>query len=184
MSKSRMELAHEMKLMLSAAMVAQANARELGDYTESKRQHTALCEAIDALAAEPPQAVGLAVRWEFLCKESGVWCDIGKEAPAWMREDGYELRALGVIEPAQGWVGVEDRVPTLVDDNDVAVYTWDGKAVDEDTYGPVFEQPAGPMVGGWLRVGENFGDIHRNVTHWMPRELPAPPATNHPKDTK
>ena len=73
------------------------------------------------------------------------------------------------------WISVEDQMPAIVDDNDVDVYTWDGKTVAEDTYGPEWEQPAGPAVGGWLRVGDNFADIHRTVTHWMPRTPPAHP---------
>jgi len=78
--------------------------------------------------------------------------------------------------PSPGWISVEDRLPELTDDEDVAVYTWDGKTVAEDTYEPCYEQPAGPMVGGWLRVGDEFGDSYRTVTHWMLRVMPAPPA--------
>ena len=79
-------------------------------------------------------------------------------------------------QPSQ-WRSIEDCVPTIVDDEDVPVYTWDGNTVAEDTYGPEFDQPAGPVIGGWVRTGEGFGDIHRTVTHWMPRTLPAAPGS-------
>lgn len=80
-----------------------------------------------------------------------------------------------------GWISIEDRLPTLPEDDEdgsVMVYTWDGEFVAEDEFAPEYEQPAGPAVGGWVRTGEWFcNDRDSRVTHWMPRVLPAAPAT-------
>lgn len=43
--------ADECKRLLTRAMTAQADARELGDYAASKQAHTEVCAAIDKLAA-------------------------------------------------------------------------------------------------------------------------------------
>ena len=57
MSNQATRLAEEAKLLLTRAMTAQADAREMGDYTKSKAAHTAAEAAIDALLALVQPAV-------------------------------------------------------------------------------------------------------------------------------
>lgn len=95
------------------------------------------------------------------------------------------LAAIASIQarPVEAWISVNHHRPMLegVGEEDVDVWTWDGKTVREDTYGLIFEQPAGPMVGGWVCTGEGFGeDTAGTVTHWMLRVPPAAPTKDTP----
>lgn len=74
------------------------------------RLHAKLYDAIDALAAEPPQAVGPVVRWEHRFGKSDWFpCPEGfYNAP----ESGHEVRALGVIEPVREGFVLVPREPT------------------------------------------------------------------------
>lgn len=94
----------------------------------------------------------------------------------WAGWQAARSAAQGAVQ-VPAWVSVHDALPTASEDDDVPVWTWDGIAVNEDNYGPIFEQPAGPAVGGWVNVGHGFaGDTMGSVTHWMPRPTPAAPA--------
>lgn len=74
----------------------------------------------------------------------------------------------------EDWVRVEDALPVAPDGEDCAtVWTWDGKTVMEEEFGEVFEQPAGPAVGGWVSIGFMFS--RDDVTHWRKHITPAPP---------
>lgn len=81
---------------------------------------------------------------------------------------------------AAGWIRVDERLPILAEENEddgVKVWTWDGQFVTEDEFVPIYEQPAGPTVGGWLRTDDWFAsDNLGRVTHWMPRVVPLPPS--------
>lgn len=109
--------------------------------------------------------------------------DVG--SPAYLKDMASELAefadaAMDGVNAMrrQEWICVDVERPVMADDDDdVEVWTWDGASVREDEYGGIFEQPAGPAVGGWLRVGDGFaGDSYtRQATHWMPRHKPLPP---------
>lgn len=86
-----------------------------------------------------------------------------------------------------GWISVEDRVPEVISDENTPVWSWDGHQVREDNYCTEWDQPAGPMVGGWARIGENFDSSRHGttVTHWMARTIPNPPSLPAtPEETK
>ncbi len=76
------------------------------------------------------------------------------------------------------WISVDERLPELgPDEEGVEVWTWNGEVVDTDEFVACYEQPAGPAVGGWLRVGDWFAsDNLTRVTHWMPFKAPAAPS--------
>lgn len=76
-----------------------------------------------------------------------------------------------------GWYACSERLPVLpADEEPVPVYTWDGLRVDEDEWSSQYDQPAGPVIGGWVRDGDWFDkDPSQQVTHWMPRNMPTPP---------
>ena len=76
-----------------------------------------------------------------------------------------EGQAAALREQAGGWISVEERLP---DDTTTGVPVWvsDGISVHGGTYWDYgFHVP--PELG-------------YNVTHWMLRELPAPPQTQSP----
>lgn len=89
------------------------------------------------------------------------------------------LRAMLSTAPAvpTGWYACSERLPVLpADEEPVPVYTWDGLRVDEDEWSSQYDQPAGPVIGGWVRDGDWFDkDPSQQVTHWMPRNMPTPP---------
>lgn len=99
-------------------------------------------------------------------------------------DDNHRLKfELDGVRAMRGpeWISVDSARPVMADDDDdVEVWTWDGTSVREDEYGAIFEQPAGPAVGGWVRVGDGFsGDSYtREATHWMLRHKPMPPPTH------
>jgi hypothetical protein len=98
---------------------------------------------------------------------------------AWNRRTApHPANAATCRVPLQ-WFHVDDERPTIPpeNDDDIDVWAWDGKTVAEDTYGGIYEQPAGPTVGGWVCVGHGFaGDGYtRQATHWAFRTRPAPP---------
>jgi hypothetical protein len=68
---------------------------------ETKRRIARLNDDIDALAAAPaPASVQpVAVRWEVKLPTLGWQITTGEEAAADMKRNGWEVRALGVIDP-------------------------------------------------------------------------------------
>lgn len=68
---------------------------------------------------------------------------------------------------SQQWVKLSSRIPPKRM-NGLAVWTWDGKKVREDTYGPIYKE------GVYVTTGFHMGDCFP-ITHWMPRLVPKPP---------
>ena len=80
-------------------------------------------------------------------------------------------------QPLSEWIACSEQMPILSEgDDELPVYTWDGESVKADEFGFLFEQPAGPAVGGWVCIGADFlNNLSGTVTHWMPRNMPAAP---------
>lgn len=93
----------------------------------------------------------------------------------------------GAVDAAEdAWISVDDRLPDLgPDEEGVQVWTWDGEFIEHDEFVACYEQPAGPAVGGWMRVGDWFAsDLFATVTHWRPYIKPEPPRLGQPMGGK
>lgn len=148
-------------------------AREFGDDDADVVRHRKTIAAASAYLARPRgEPVGTVQVMGSYQGAPSLGCLIDVGASVRVGDKLYAAPA------APEWVSVEERLPEEpVDGEDVPVYTFDGEHVIEDDYTEIFEQPAGPTVGGWVSIGWGFGRHNAcRVTHWMPRKQPAPPS--------
>ena len=133
---------------------------------------------------EMPESEGTLVEGADIWEPS---CVLSKDGYAkdTVRAYGESCFAAGRAEASKdAWISVHDRLPELgPDEEGVQVWTWDGEFIENDEFVACYEQPAGPAVGGWMRVGDWFAsDLFAAVTHWRPYIKPSPPAATPTKE--